>query len=154
MQRRGHRDFLTKEGKVFYILRRGIDRAVVLLTNPRCLFPTDVSGLDSTMTIEELESEIAKQKKELDSVNERLGDVKSEGRKLVSAEDIIQSELLFKQALGSWERYRHSFRSIWDLISENLEDNQVSTVSYICLDPLRVLRYIPGLTVPVCTSPR
>ncbi|KAI7734577.1 hypothetical protein M8C21_009829 [Ambrosia artemisiifolia] len=78
----------------------------------------EIKSLQSNLTLDEIQSNDAKLRKQVKELEERLTKLR-EGVTLVSPEERKLVEKTFSDAISHWRKRKRMFKDVWDTITEN-----------------------------------
>ncbi|XP_071714288.1 homologous-pairing protein 2 homolog [Rutidosis leptorrhynchoides] len=82
----------------------------------------EIKSLQSNLTLDEIYSNDAKLRKQVEEMEERLSKLR-EGVTLVSPEERKVVEKNFSDAVSHWRKRKRMFKDVWDAINENSSKN-------------------------------
>ncbi|XP_071690851.1 homologous-pairing protein 2 homolog [Rutidosis leptorrhynchoides] len=82
----------------------------------------EIKSLQSNLTMDEIQSNDAKLRKQVKELEERLSKLR-EGVTLVSPEERKVVEKTFSDAVSHWRKRKRMFKDVWDAITENSPKN-------------------------------
>ncbi|BDA43751.1 Homologous-pairing protein 2 homolog [Coccomyxa sp. Obi] len=82
----------------------------------------ELKDLQCSLTAEQIQSRIQELKAQWEEANAKLATLKS-STKLVTAAERSAVEKAFAEAMDHWAKRKRMFRSIWDQVSENIDQN-------------------------------